>query len=85
MVERAPGYTEAAHAKHRTSFSTRSSAAKLPVMFAANCFVVTLPYAMVAAPMRTRFDQFGKQMVRTALETCGPIETDAEVAADTRR
>jgi len=37
------------------------------------------------ALMRTRFDQFGKQMVRTALETCGPVETDAEVAADTRR
>ncbi len=35
--------------------------------------------------MRTRFDQFGKQMVRTALETCGPVETDAEVPADTRR
>jgi hypothetical protein len=40
---------------------------------------------MVGAPMRTRFDQFGKQMVRTALETCGPVETDAEVPADTRR
>ena len=40
---------------------------------------------MVAAPMRTRFDQFGKQMVRTALETRGPVETDAEVPADTRR
>src|SRR6185436_979325 len=40
---------------------------------------------MVAAPMRTRFDQFGKQMVRTALEACGPVETDAEVPADTRR
>ena len=35
------------------------------------------------APMRTRFDQFGKQMVRTALETRGPVETDAEVPADT--
>ncbi|HEY0992216.1 MAG TPA: hypothetical protein VGD80_34430 [Kofleriaceae bacterium] len=42
-------------------------------------------HAMVVAPMRTRFDQFGKQMVRTALETCGPVETDAEVPADTRR
>jgi hypothetical protein len=40
---------------------------------------------MVAAPMRTRFDQFGKQMVRTALESRGPVETDAEVPADTRR
>jgi len=35
--------------------------------------------------MRTRFDQFGKQMVRAALEARGPVETDAEVAADTRR
>jgi hypothetical protein len=35
--------------------------------------------------MRTRFDQFGKQMVRAALEPRGPVETDAEVAADTRR
>jgi len=40
---------------------------------------------MVETPMRTRFDQFGKQMVRTALEACGPVETDAEVPADTRR
>jgi hypothetical protein len=46
---------------------------------------LALPRAMVAAPMRTRFDQFGKQMVRTALETRGPVETDAEVPADTRR
>jgi flagellar biosynthesis/type III secretory pathway protein FliH len=29
--------------------------------------------------MRTRFDQFGKQMVRNALETRGRVETDAEV------
>jgi hypothetical protein len=35
--------------------------------------------------MRTRFDQFGKQMVRTALELRGSVETDAEVPADTRR
>jgi hypothetical protein len=35
--------------------------------------------------MRTRFDQFGKQLVRTAVATCGPVETDAEVPADTRR
>jgi hypothetical protein len=40
---------------------------------------------MVAAPMRTRYDQFGKQMVRAALEAGGAIETDAEVAVDTRR
>ncbi|HEX8113772.1 MAG TPA: hypothetical protein VF516_38835 [Kofleriaceae bacterium] len=40
---------------------------------------------MVAASMRTRYDQFCKQMIRTELETCGPIETDAEVPADTRR
>ncbi|MFS8067741.1 MAG: hypothetical protein ACMG6S_15360 [Byssovorax sp.] len=35
--------------------------------------------------MRTRFDQFGKQMIRTALAARGPVETDAEVPADTRR
>jgi hypothetical protein len=40
---------------------------------------------MVHAPMRTPFDQFGKQMVRTALEGCGSIETDAEVPAEARR
>jgi hypothetical protein len=34
---------------------------------------------------RTRFDDFGKQMIRAALETRGPVETDAEVSADTRR
>jgi hypothetical protein len=35
--------------------------------------------------IRTRFDQFGKQLVRNAVATCGPVETDAEVPADTRR
>jgi hypothetical protein len=35
--------------------------------------------------MRTRYDQLCKQMTRTGLETCGPIETDAEVPVDTRR
>jgi hypothetical protein len=35
--------------------------------------------------MRTRFDQFGKQMVRDALEGRSSVETDAEVPADTRR
>ena len=50
-----------------------------------NFFGFALRHAMVATPMRTRFDQFGKQMVRTALETRGPVETDAEVSADTRR
>jgi len=34
---------------------------------------------------RTRFDQFGKQMVRAAVARRGPVETDAEVQADTRR
>ena len=43
-------------------------------------------HAMFVPPMRTRYDQFGKQLVRTALEACGPIETDAEVpAGDTRK
>ena len=40
---------------------------------------------MVAAPMRNRFDQFGKQMVRAALEDRYSVETDTEVTADTRR
>ena len=35
--------------------------------------------------MRTRFDQFGKQMVRAAVDIRGAVETDAEVPADTRR
>lgn len=35
--------------------------------------------------MRTRFDQFSKQMVRAALEARCAVETDAEVLADTRR
>jgi hypothetical protein len=35
--------------------------------------------------MRTRFDQFGKQMVGTAFAPSGRVETDAEVPADTRR
>lgn len=35
--------------------------------------------------MRTRYDQFGKQMVRSAVIARGPVETDAEVPTDTRR
>jgi len=35
--------------------------------------------------MRTRYDQFGKQMVRTAIEVRGSVETDAEVPAAPRR
>jgi len=85
VAERAARYTEAAHAKHRPSIKGRSSSAKLPVVFVANFFVFALRHAMVAAPMRTRFDQFGKQMVRTALEIRGSVETDAEVQAETRR
>ena len=41
--------------------------------------------AWSAAPMRTRFDNFVKHLVRGAVETRGPVETDAEVTADTRR
>ena len=40
---------------------------------------------MVAAPMRTRYDQLGKQMIRDAIEGHCFVETDAEVPADTRR
>jgi hypothetical protein len=57
----------------------------MPVVFVASIFIFTRSHAMVSALMRTRFDQFGKQMVRAALETRGPVETDAEVPADTRR
>jgi hypothetical protein len=85
VVERAAGYTEAAHAKHRPSIKREARAQNCQSCSWPIFFVFTLPRAMVAAPMRTRFDQFGKQMVRTALETCGPVETDAEVPADTRR
>src|ERR1043166_4494051 len=35
--------------------------------------------AMVAAAMRTRFDIFGKDLVRAALEGYCSVETDAEV------
>ena len=36
--------------------------------------------------MRTRYDQFGKQMLRAALERRGPVESEAEVpASGTRR
>jgi hypothetical protein len=54
-------------------------------LFVSDFFNCASPYATVDMLMRTRFDQFGKQMVRTALETRGPVETDAEVPADTRR
>jgi hypothetical protein len=35
--------------------------------------------------MPNRFDQFGKDMVSAALETCGPVVTDAEVPSDPRK
>ncbi|HWO25147.1 MAG TPA: DUF4351 domain-containing protein [Kofleriaceae bacterium] len=35
--------------------------------------------------IRTLFDQFGKQLVRSAVAARGSVETDAEVPADTRR
>jgi len=40
---------------------------------------------MVAAAMRARYDQLGKQMIRELLEGRCSVETDAEVPADTRR
>jgi hypothetical protein len=40
---------------------------------------------MVAAVMRTRFDQFGKQMVREAVAGHCFVESDAEVTVETRR
>lgn len=54
-------------------------------MWVSGFFFFALGHGNVVALMRTRFDQFGKQMVRTALESRGPVETDAEVPADTRR
>ena len=83
MAERAAGYTEAAHARRQPLIEARNSSAKLPVVFVANFCVFTLPHAMVAAPMRTGFDQFGKQMVRTALETCGPPSTITHTPSST--
>lgn len=40
---------------------------------------------MLVAAMRNRYDQFGKQMVRAALEGHCAVETDAEVPAEARR
>jgi uncharacterized protein DUF4351 len=52
---------------------------------ARSCFVPASRRAMVAAVMRTRFDQFGKQMVREALDGHCLVESDAEVTVETRR
>jgi hypothetical protein len=41
--------------------------------------------AVSAPPMRTRFDQFGKQMLRAALQRRGPVESEAEVPAGAPR
>jgi hypothetical protein len=42
--------------------------------------------AVSVPPMRTRFDQFGKQMLRAALARRGPVESEAEVpVSGTRR
>jgi hypothetical protein len=48
-------------------------------------FALASPRAMVAAAMRARYDQLGKQMIRDLLEGRCSVETDAEVPADTRR
>jgi hypothetical protein len=40
---------------------------------------------MVIASMHAPFDRFAKQMVCTALETFGVVQTEAEVLLDTRR
>jgi hypothetical protein len=40
---------------------------------------------MVRLAMRNRYDQFGKQMMRAALEGHCAVETDAEVPAEPRR
>jgi hypothetical protein len=56
-----------------------------PVNSTARRFLGMAPVPMLGLAMRNRFDQFGKQMVRTALEGCCTIETDAEVPAETRR
>jgi hypothetical protein len=39
----------------------------------------------VEVPMRSRFDQFDKQMAREGLAPGGHVETDAEVSPDARR
>jgi hypothetical protein len=41
--------------------------------------------AIVASPRRTRYDQFGKQLIRAALEGRGSVETDVEVPVETQR
>ncbi len=35
--------------------------------------------------MRSRFDQFAKQMIREGFAPGGAVETDAEVSPDARR
>src|SRR5689334_9629298 len=40
---------------------------------------------MIHVQIRTPFDRFGKDMIRAALAEHGPVETEAEVSADTRR
>ena len=36
-------------------------------------------------PLRTRYDQFGKLLLRAALHQRGPVETDVEILAEPRR
>src|SRR5262249_26761550 len=56
-----------------------------PVNSTGRRFLGRQPVPMMLAPMRNRYDQFGKQMVRAALEGHCAVETDAEVPAETRR
>ena len=69
--------------RHRIDLGDRSGATSIALF----CIELVVCAARVqgSPPMRTRYDQFGKQMVRTAVIARGPVETDAEVPADTRR
>jgi hypothetical protein len=49
------------------------------------CFALARRRAMVAAVTRTRFDRFGKDLVRDALGDRYAVESDAEVPVETRR
>jgi flagellar biosynthesis/type III secretory pathway protein FliH len=53
--------------------------------FHARFFALAARHATVAGMTRTRFDEFGKQLVRAALEDRGSVKIDVEVPADTHR
>jgi len=83
--EHRPNVRAHALSKRSGPYSRQASDGAIPHKRAHYASACIRRHAILSVVTRTRFDQFGKQMVRTAVAPRGPVETDAEVPADTRR